>query len=55
MNLTLKLKRFINFWKRWRRLVKDVEEGISGGIENPTRLTKKLDGGEVNLTIVRNA
>ena len=34
---------------------KDVEEGISGGIENLERFTrlKKAGGGEVNLTIVR--
>jgi hypothetical protein len=34
---------------------KDVEEGISGGIENLEEFTrlKKADGGEVNLTIVR--
>ena len=32
---------------------KDVEEGISGGIENLRDFTKKADGGEVNLTIVR--
>ena len=33
--------------------VKEVEEGISGGIENLRDFTKKADGGEVNLTIVR--
>ena len=34
--------------------VKDVEEGdIRGGIENLRKFTKKADGGEVNLTIVR--
>ena len=33
--------------------VKDIEEGISGGIENLRDFTKKADGGEVNLTIVR--
>ena len=32
---------------------KDIEEGISGGIENLRDFTKKADGGEVNLTIVR--
>ena len=34
---------------------KDVEEGISGGIENLEEFTriKKAGGGEVNLTIVR--
>lgn len=34
---------------------KDIEEGISGGIENLEEFTrlKKADGGEVNLTIVR--
>ena len=34
--------------------VKDIEEGdIRGGIENLRDFTKKADGGEVNLTIVR--
>ena len=33
--------------------MKDIEEGISGGIENLRDFTKKADGGEVNLTIVR--
>jgi predicted dehydrogenase len=34
---------------------KDIEEGISGGIENLEEFTrlKKAGGGEVNLTIVR--
>ena len=32
---------------------KDIDEGISGGIENLRDFTKKADGGEVNLTIVR--
>ena len=33
---------------------KDIEEGdIRGGIENLRDFTKKADGGEVNLTIVR--
>ena len=32
---------------------KDIDEGISGGIENLRKFTKKADGGEVNLTIVR--
>ena len=32
---------------------KDIEEGISGCIENLRDFTKKADGGEVNLTIVR--
>ena len=34
--------------------VKDIDEGeIIGGIENLRDFTKKADGGEVNLTIVR--
>ena len=32
---------------------KDVQEGIMGGIENLRDFTKKADGGEVNLTIIR--
>ena len=41
------------FGKDGEDYVKDVEEGISGGIENLRDFTKKADGGEVNLTIVR--
>ena len=41
------------FGKDGEVYVKDVEEGISGGIENLRDFTKKADGGEVNLTIVR--
>tara|TARA_E500000305_G_C3935478_1_gene194857 strand:+ start:124 stop:669 length:546 start_codon:yes stop_codon:yes gene_type:complete len=41
------------FGKDGEDYVKDVEEGISGGIENLRDFTKKADGGEVNMTIVR--
>ena len=41
------------FGKDGEDYVKDVEEGITGGIENLRDFTKKADGGEVNLTIVR--
>ena len=41
------------FVKDGEDYVKDVEEGITGGIENLRDFTKKADGGEVNLTIVR--
>ena len=42
------------FFNKGEDYVKDIEEGdIKGGIENLREFTKKADGGEVNLTIVR--